>query len=53
MPLLAEILSINQEYDAESGKLDDTEVNLEQPLEPVVIDMEPNSVHLIRFTARE
>ncbi|MBW1811350.1 MAG: hypothetical protein JRJ87_24390, partial [Deltaproteobacteria bacterium] len=51
--LLAEILSINQEYDAESGKLDDAEVLLEQPREPVVIDMEPNSVHVVRFTAWE
>ena len=51
--MLQEILSINQEYDAESGKLDDTEILLEEPLEPVVIDMEPNSVHVVRFTALE
>ncbi len=47
---LQEVLSINQEYDAESGKLDDTEVLLEESPEPVVIDMEPNSVHVVRFT---
>jgi hypothetical protein len=48
---IQEVLSINQEYDAESGKLDDEEILLEQPRAPVLIDMEPNSVHLLRFTA--
>jgi len=47
---MQEVLTINQEYDAEAGKLDDAEILLENPREPVLIDMEPNSVHLLRFT---
>jgi hypothetical protein len=49
--LLQEILDINREYDAESGKLAESEVVLGQPREPIVMDMEPNSIHLLRFTA--
>lgn len=48
---IAEVLVINEEYDAESGKLPDSEILLDDSREPFVIDMEPNSVHVVRFTA--
>ncbi len=48
---IQEVLSINEEYDAESGKLPDDEILLDVSREPFVFDMEPNSVHVVRFTA--
>ena len=47
-----EALAINQEYDMETGKQPDTEVQLTTPRQPVSVLMQPNSVHLIRLTRR-